>query len=144
MSTVVKVHDMVQYNRVYSQSSSSSKYQKWINLKPKLILLNCHLQRCDRISLSPSGNWPCGLVAIILNREEQWHKRHKEIYLGKGLSNVRWTRMVDCFSTYHTSGTGHFVVFLVASDVTNPKNQMSAEDREIQSQRCKLQFNSKF
>ena len=38
--------------------------------------------------------------------------RHKESYLVKGLGNVRTT--MDWVSTYHTPGTWHFMLFLVA------------------------------
>ena len=36
---------------------------------------------------------------------------------------------------YLTPGTGHFMVFLVASHVTTPKGQLPDEDREIRTQR---------
>ena len=84
---------------------------------------------------------------IILDREEQWHKQSIREAVWERIEQPSLNKKGDYVSTYHTPGTGHFMVFPVAFHVTHPKGQLPDEDREIRSQRrtsCKVSSSYRF
>ena len=81
---------------------------------------------------SITGNYY--LEAVKSVKEAVWERIEQPTLNKKGEGET---------TTYLTHGTRHFMVFLVASHVTNPKGQLPDEDCEIRSQCCVV-ANTKF